>query len=271
MLLESVNFHFWPYCNFQCKYCFAQFRKIKKPLSKEQNLKIIKELAKKGVIKLNLVGGEPTLCPYLGELIDYSKDLGLITGVVSNGVGITQQFVERYGNNIDWIGLSLDSGNEDIQKYLGRGRGKYVQRAIYKSKMIKNAGIKLKINSVITRLNYTEDMTELIKNINPKRWKVFQVLEIKNQNSKNINELLITNAEFKHFVKRHEQLSPIVEDNDTMIDSYVMIDPQGRFCHNNASTYKFSSPILEVGLSNALNEFQYNHTKFLERGGLYAY
>lgn len=48
MVLESVNFHFWPYCNFQCKYCFAQFKKIKNPFSKEQYLKIIKELAKDG-------------------------------------------------------------------------------------------------------------------------------------------------------------------------------------------------------------------------------
>jgi len=107
MVLVSVNFHFWSYCNFQCKYCFARFRKIKKPLSKEQYLKIIRKLAKNGTIKFNLVGGEPTLCPYLGELIDYSKDLGLITGVVSNGAGITQQFTDQYGNKIDWIGLLL--------------------------------------------------------------------------------------------------------------------------------------------------------------------
>ena len=56
MVLESVNFHFWPYRNFQCKYCFARLKKIKNSLSKEQYLKIIKELAKNGTLKLNLVG-----------------------------------------------------------------------------------------------------------------------------------------------------------------------------------------------------------------------
>ena len=79
--------------------------------------------------------------PLLRELIYYSKDLGLITGIVSNGAGITQQFVDQYGNKIDWIGLSLDSGNEDVQKHLGHGNGKYVQSTINKSKMVKNAGI----------------------------------------------------------------------------------------------------------------------------------
>ena len=67
MVLECVNFHFWPYRNFQYKYCFARFKKFKNPLSKEQYLKFFKELAKNGTLKLNLVGEEPTLCPYLGN------------------------------------------------------------------------------------------------------------------------------------------------------------------------------------------------------------
>ena len=61
----------------------------------------------------------------------------MITGVVSNGTGITQKFLKKYGNSIDWIGLSLDSGNEDIQRALGRGNGKCVQSITNKSKMKK--------------------------------------------------------------------------------------------------------------------------------------
>ena len=56
-----------------------------------------------------------------------------------------------------------------------------------------------------------------------------------------------------------------------MIDSYVMIDLQGRFYQNIGNTYIFSNPILEVGVINALNEVQYNYAKFLERGGLYVW
>ena len=56
-----------------------------------------------------------------------------------------------------------------------------------------------------------------------------------------------------------------------MIDSYVMIDLQGRFYQNIGNTYTFSNLILEVGVINALNEVQYNYAKFLERGGLYVW
>ncbi|MGQ4876302.1 MAG: viperin family antiviral radical SAM protein, partial [Promethearchaeia archaeon] len=179
MILESINLHFWPHCNFTCKYCFTQFKNFKRILTKNQWFQIIGLLRDYNVRKINFVGGEPTLCPFLGELIIFSKNLGLITSIVSNGTGITQKFIDQYGEYIDWIGLSLDSGNEIIQKALGRGNGNYVRDTIEKSKMIKKAGIKLKINTVVTRLNYLEDMQNIIGLIKPDRWKVFQILEIK--------------------------------------------------------------------------------------------
>ena len=117
--------------------------------------------------KVNFVGGEPTLCPFLGELITFSKKLGLITGVVSNGTGITQQFLDQNSKYINWIGLSLDSGKKRTQQILGRGNGKYISKIMDKSKMIKQMGIKLKINSGITRLNVKEDISKVIDNIRP--------------------------------------------------------------------------------------------------------
>lgn len=268
--LASVNFHFWPYCDFNCKYCFAHFQNISKSLSKIECFEIIRILREYRAVKINFVGGEPTLCPFLGELIVYSKKLGLITSIVSNGTGITPKFLDKYGKAIDWIGLSLDSGIENIQKILGRGNGNYVKNTIKKCEMVKNAGINLKINSVITRLNYTEDISDTIMKLRPDRWKVFQVLEIKGQNSSSIKDLLITQKEFEQFIKRHEHLNPIVENNDAMIESYTMIDPIGRFYQNTGKKYYCSRPILEVGVLNALNDIKYNYAKFIERGGIYV-
>jgi len=89
----SVNLHFWPCCNMNCRYCFAKFSHIRNPLSKKDWFQIILLLADYGMKKVNFVGGEPTLCPFLGELIIFSNKLGLITGVASNGIGITQPFL----------------------------------------------------------------------------------------------------------------------------------------------------------------------------------
>lgn len=268
---NSVNLHFWPYCNMNCKYCFANFSHIKITLSKKDWFEIILQLADFGIRKVNFVGGEPTLCPFLGELIIYSKNLELITGIVSNGTRISQQFIEQYGNSIDWIGLSLDSGNEITQQMLGRGDGFHVRNTIKKSKMIKDTGIKLKINSVITRLNVNEDMSKVMDKIHPDRWKVFQVLAIEGQNNENVKDLKITTSEFLDFIRRHEKFNPIAEDNDAMLESYIMVDPMGRFYQNSGEAYNYSMPILEVGVLRAINQVVYDHAKFIERGGIYAY
>jgi len=255
----------------KCKYCFANFSHIKNPLSKKEWCEIILQLTDFGMKKVNFVGGEPTLCPYLGELTVFSKKLGLITGIVSNGTGITRQFLVRYGLSIDWIGLSLDSGNEITQQILGRGYESYIRESIEKSNMIKIAGIKLKINSVITNLNVNEDMSKVIDKIRPDRWKVFQVLIIKGQNNEKMENLKISKLEFMDFVRRHEGLNPIAEDNNVMLESYIMVDPMGRFYQNSGKIYNYSEPILEVGVLRAFNQVGYNHAKFVERGGIYAY
>ena len=49
-----------------------------------------------------------------------------------------------------------------------------------------------------------------------------------------------------------------------------MIDPAGRFFDNNEEHYSYSSPILQVGVINALNEMKYDIQKFIERGGFYG-
>ena len=271
MILESVNFHFWPSCNFKCKYCFARFENFIPNLSKDQCLEIIKLLAESGTKKINFAGGEPTLSPFLGSLVSFSKGLDLTTSIISNGTGISKNFLRDWGKFIDWIGLSIDSQYEDINFKIGRGAGSLVDTIYVKSKLIHEAGIKLKINTVVTKLNCMEDMTHFVLKLNPNRWKIFQALEILNQFQENFEKIRISYEEFKIFAERHSILRPIVENNDLMLNSYMMVDPLGRFYQNTNNSYFFSRPILECGVDNSLNEVNLDRIKYLKRGGNYVW
>ncbi|MHA1385382.1 MAG: viperin family antiviral radical SAM protein [Candidatus Helarchaeota archaeon] len=265
----TVNFHVWPYCNYKCKFCFAKFGNIKKYLSKNQSINIIKNLPKLEVKKINFAGGEPTLCPYISALIKESKELGLITSIISNSSGINRKFLQLNHNYLDWIGLSIDSSNERLQHELGRGFGNHVKRVIKSAKLIKLYGIKLKINTVITSLNFKENMEELIQKLKPDKWKVFQVLPIKNENWEMVKNLTISRKNFELFVKKHRHLNPIHEENSSMINSYVMIDPKGRFFQNTNNNYFYSEPILKIGIMEAFNQVKFDYDKFIKRGGIY--
>ena len=64
----AVNWHFWPWCNYGCKFCFARFEDIPVQIASEGNRDIVPEmLAEAGADKIT-VGGEPTLCHSLATL-----------------------------------------------------------------------------------------------------------------------------------------------------------------------------------------------------------
>ena len=73
--IPSVNYHLWKPCNMRCDFCFATFLDIEpKALPKghlgcQGSLAIVESLAQAGFRKLNFAGGEPTLCPWLPDLI----------------------------------------------------------------------------------------------------------------------------------------------------------------------------------------------------------
>ena len=269
--LISVNWHLWPRCNNRCKFCFGTFKEIQAVLSRKEALEIPSILKSVGTEKLSFTGGEPLLCPHLGELIKETKKLGITTMLITSGSLLCKTFIEQHKNYIDWITLSVDSSNEETQYKLGRGSGNHIQKIKEIVKDVHIAGINLKINTVVTSLNWEEEMSELIRELNPDRWKVFQVLSVKGQNDDNFQSLQTSNKQFETFISIHENLNPIAENNKIMRESYLMLDALGRFFQNTRGFLEYSSSILEMDPVKALNQVGWNFKSFLDRGGLYEW
>lgn len=279
----SVNFHLWKPCNYRCKFCFAQFNDTtpfhsnSKSLSKTDHLKIIEALGKIGIQKLTFAGGEPTLCPWLPELIRFTKSLGIKTMIITNGSKLTDEYLESISLSLDWCTISVDSLDPDVNLKTGRaiyGKNSPLCGEDYRqiAAKIKSLGIKLKINTVVHSYNHLEDFNPFIKTVAPERWKIFQVLPISGENDIHIHDYLVTPNEFNSFLSRHKSCPQIIgESNDAMTNSYYMIDPQGRFYNNTDSVYQYSSPILEVGVVESLKQVGVDYDRFRARGGHYSY
>ena len=268
----------------RCKFCFATFQETKKTilpkghLPKKQALQIIQQIADFGFEKITFVGGEPTLCPWLFDLVKLAKDNGLTTMLVTNGTRLNNAFFEKYQKVLDWITLSIDSLND--KSNILSGRAIVGKKPIPKSKYfrlchdIKRFGYRLKINSVIHQLNYQENFVEFIKVVYPERWKIFQVLPIKGENDSCIKDFKIQKRQFQIFENNHADLKNsgiecVFEDNNDMTSTYVMIDPAGRFFDNSKGRLTYSLPILEVGIKSALENVNTDYDKFVNRQGIY--
>ncbi len=271
----AVNFHLYKPCNYRCRFCFATYRDIHGQLSPHDALRLLCVLREAGAEKLNFAGGEPTLHPQIGALVTEAKHLGFTTTLITNGAQL-DRLLDRHADDIDWVGLSIDSADEAVQAELGRGRGGHVKRSRVHAARIHAHGIRLKLNTVVTALNWREHMHRLVRELRPARWKVFQVLAIADQNDGSVEPLLISDREFRAFIDRHQDLAdeglgPIAEDNAAMTNSYAMIDPLGRFYGNHRGRYVYSRPILEIGVQAAIRQVDFELQRLIERGGLYQW
>lgn len=274
---ETVNWHVIAACNYSCKFCYfteVAFKEsfateIQGPISLQDSFKILEMLRDAGANKITFAGGEPTLYRPLPILVRFAHELGLNVNIVSNGTGVTAKFLDLCGKSIKAVKISVDSGSEETEIFLGRGRGNHIANVLRAASLIKKYGIEVMTNTVVTSLNYSEDLHRVIKRIKPSRWKVFQVLPINGQNSLSIDRLAITTQMFQEFVNRHRDLSPVAESNEAMTGSYVMMDPVGRFFQNWEGTYRYSRSTLKIGVFRALSEVGWSKEKFLARGGSY--
>ena len=276
----TVNYHLLATCNMSCGFCFATFLDI--PLSRskrEDALAIVDALCMAGFRKINFAGGEPTLLPWLPQLIQRAHSHGVTTSIVTNGSRISGDWLDSLDGSLDIAALSIDSVAAETQRRIGRveGRGKEPlseARYLALGETIRARGIRLKVNTVVNRYNHAEDLRSFIVAIRPERWKIFQALGVEGQNDARIAEMRVTADEFQRYVEHNRSveergIAVVPENNQLMTGSYVMVDPRGRFFDDTKGHHTYSRPILEVGIAEALDDVVVHVGRFAERGGLY--
>lgn len=270
-VIKSVNIHITSLCNLRCRFCFAQFNGRAGSLAVDEWKRILPRLKAAGAEKINFAGGEPTLYAGLGELVEEVHRLGMTSSVVTNGERL-EPLLREHAHALAWVGLSVDSGDEDTQRLLGRGYGTHVTRSIELARLARSLGCRVKLNSVITSLNWDEDLGALVDAVGPERWKVFQVLEIEGENHETVRPLLISGEQFSSFVERHQgRFGDVLvpETNDAILESYAMIDSLGCFFSDSGQKHTYSDPILDVGVERALAQVVYRPEKTAARNGFY--
>ncbi len=221
--------------------------------------------------KINFVGGEPLLHPLILEIVKLARELGFVVSIVTNGSLLNRDMIKKLKPFVNWIGLSIDSADEPVEAALGRGKGDHVKHVLELAEIIHQEGLKLKINTTVTRLNWREDMRPLIRKLKPQRWKVFQVLRIAGQNEMHFDELSTTDKQFNHFKALNcgpfEGITQVFEGNRDMIASYFMLAPSGRAMSNRDGTNRTFLTLKTIAdLSRVTDVGQY-----LGRGALYPW
>jgi radical S-adenosyl methionine domain-containing protein 2 len=266
----------------RCAFCFAPFQDVvssvlpRGHLPREESLRLVRSLAER-FEKVTFAGGEPTLCPWLPELVREAHAAGATTMLVTNGSRLTAVLPHLAGV-LDWVTISVDSPAADTLVKLGRAVGGKqaipVEAYAAMAQAVRDAGMRLKVNTVVTRTNAGEDLSAFLRLLAPERWKVLRALPVDGQNTGRIEPLLCPPGAFEQFVARHAWLSAegievVPEDNEDMRGSYAMVDPAGRFFDNAGGGHRYSQPILGAGIDEAWADVTFSMERFMDRGGVY--
>ena len=233
-------------------------------------------------------------------MVRYSKeelDIESVT-VVTNGSRVTESWMSEYGYYLDIMAVSVDSFDKEVNDKIGRRSGKSGSSHLESLSQVRDwcreFSVLFKVNTVVNKHNFHEDMNDNIKfdsnkttknmimmpslrHLNPVRWKVFQCLPIEAENMgegalRQVEPFLVTDEEWEQFLNTHSDLECLVrESNDQMRNSYIILDEYMRFLDNTQGRKEPSRSLLDVGVQAAFNKSGFDEKMFLKRGGKYEW
>lgn len=267
---RSINLHLIGACNYSCSHCFARSLSRKFLTGREWG-PILDYLKTIGIEKINFAGGEPTFYPHLKEVCTYAKSLGFTTSIVSNSSRMDRGWFEEFDGLMDWVGLSVDSTEEDDEILIGRHcQGVNHLENIRKVSILAHEfGMKVKLNITVLRRSWDKDFHGLITSVKPERVKVFRALTLEGANDDMPDTWSITDEQFDSFKRIHKDCeNTVFEDNDDMVGTYLMMDPEGRWMLNTGKTLHYLpfEVLKNEGYQNLLDVEGY-----FERNGYYKW
>lgn len=269
-----VNYHVTEACNFKCQHCFAKWPSNKSSAQRDKILSIVSRICdflQRGEMcspdgrivrwksgRITIAGGEPLLVKSVFEALNYIRGRRVRTSIVTNGVLLTDNLIDKYATDIDVIGISFDSIYPDTHVKIGRADSEgstltadRLTKMISRIRLASQAAF-VKINTVVTRLNYMENMSDVINTAAPDRWKIIRVLPVYGGDT-------VSDAEFGNFIATHVGVQHLhFEDNKDMMSSYIMINPDGRIFQNKELIsdvgYVYSEEITQIGVESAIKQ-----------------
>jgi MoaA/NifB/PqqE/SkfB family radical SAM enzyme len=257
-------------CNLACPFCYA-FKNGNEP-SRETLLDVGDSLVHQGIKKINLIGGEPFLCPHILAVVDRYWQTTAIS-VTTNGTLLSDDTVVKLQGRIERFTVSLDTTSVSLGLRM-RGPNYNVKAVMRAIRTACRTGIRVKINTVVTSLNHQalSDIGMFIRSLDSEVvWKLFQLTDNPNVQI-DLSPLQVHTQTFAKLVSDLSHLLPGVAivgtDSKELSSSYVIITPAGDI---HIPMYENYQALANVRSSNIVEVLEARGFDFQENRQVYEY
>ena len=269
-----INFHITDACNYTCLYCFADFKMKDLPFNDAKKvIDAIDTYFRENEIedgRINIAGGEPLMYRRLDDIIDYITEKNIKVSIITNGAKLTEERIASWSGKVAMIGISVDSITAEADMRIGRcdscNNHLELEHLVKMSEAIHKAGIKLKINTVVSKANLDEDMLSVYKALKPDRLKLIYIHVVHNVNEwPETMDLIPTVGEYNQFVEKNryeENCELVLERPMEMQNSYFMINPHGEVYINAFGLEKKYGNSIYEPLSEIFSRLPFDMEKF---------
>ena len=229
---HAIQFNITFKCNQRCAYC-GIYNDKRDEMTTEQIYNMIDEFVEIGTSRLSITGGEPLLRNDLPSVVHHARNQGLFVSLATNA-SLVSRDIDRL-SEANSINVTLDGPEPIHDRQRGEGNFKKVLTAI---ELIRNKGIPIYVNSVITKYNCTHirDILELARSLDIKvlLQPVFFSAQSHANNVKGYND---TKYDGRLLINTLKELIKIKEEGN----SHVMLSK--RYYHNVINAIKDETKI----------------------------
>ncbi len=160
MMLTSVHLSLSDHCNLNCSYCYARERIERKHpiLTYEEYKAIINDILEINPgVTFTLTGGEPLLNKDCLAIAEYIKQRKGRVFLLSNGLLINEDNIQRISELFDLVTLSIDGPNDEIHSLT---RGHNFDRVIAATSLLDKHNVDYTLSMTVTKdnIDYIEEM-----------------------------------------------------------------------------------------------------------------
>ena len=164
--LRYLQLHITERCNLACRHCYLG-EKSSIDLPRGLAFKAVEEFSRFGW-KLLITGGEPLLCPYFWELLEFASRKRLRVVVLTNGTLLSESVARRLARYAHEVQISLDGMKHGHEALRGRGSFARALRGIKAARRY----MRVSVATIIHRENLKEfpRLERLVKSLGVEEW-----------------------------------------------------------------------------------------------------